>query len=351
MSWRRLMLKPVFCWVALFVSLFVSLLGAVPLGAAEWISQQRVSLPVITLRQLLAEGSGLQASDERGELHYTRVSAQVVSLDALSEQSQDWPVYVPDRWTAKAQIEVLDEQAFYGLLSAGAGRPVIYLHGYNESFHRSVRRALLLRQRLGLAGRLVLLSWPSDGNIINYTRDEADLYWSVPYIRRVLERLSAEYGAGGFELIAHSLGGRGLALALAQLHDQRPELGPVAAQVIFVAADMDATVFADRQAKIVANAQRVSLYTSKLDEPLALSATLHGYPRLGQSGMHTAVLDGIEVIDVTGVPRRRPSGHNYHLGSPVVQADLRAVLAGKSPQLRRLLRQKGAQHWMLAPVR
>lgn len=322
-----------------------AVLGA---GPADWFKSSQPVLPVITLRELEPAGSSFKPSDNRGGLHYVKVSAKVVKLNAFGEKLQELPVYLPDRWTNTEKVEPLSEPQLYQLLSADAGGPVVYVHGYNEGFDKSVKRALWLRQQLQLEGRLILLSWPSDGNFINYTRDEADIYWSVPYIRQAIEKLAAEYGKGGFDLIAHSLGGRGLSLALAQLYDMQPELRPVAAQTILVAPDMDAQLFADQQYKITGNTQRLSLFGSRLDEPLAISETLHGYPRLGQSGEHTEVFKGFDVIDVSEVPRRRATGHNYHLGSPVIQQDMRAILSDQSVS-ERSLEKRGDNHWQLQP--
>jgi len=319
-------------------------------SSSEWLQESSSLLPVIGLRQLEhSQANQVMPNDTRGSLSYLAVSATVTKLETLSATLQDLPVYLPDRYTETGQVKALEQEKFFPLLNPEKGRPVLYIHGYNESFDRSVRRALLLRQQLNLQDRLILLSWPSDGNLINYTRDEADMYWAVPYISQVLQNLAAHYGKGGFDLIAHSLGGRGMSLALALLHDIRPELRPIAAQTILVAPDMDAQIFADLQQKIVANTQGLTLYTSKLDEPLLLSESLHGYPRLGQTGEHSKVFEGFDVIDVTGVPRRRPSGHNYHLGSPAIQQDMRAILDEQPTEKRPLNARVFLRHWRLQP--
>lgn len=334
----------------LALALWAAMSASSASAGADWFRASQPQLPVISLRALEPAGGKLEPNDERGELRYVKVSAHVVQLNGFGEQLDELPVYLPDRWTDTEQVEVVGEEGLYRLLFADAGRPVLYIHGYNESFDKSVKRALWLRQQLQLEGRLVLFSWPSDGNVLNYTRDEADLYWSVPYLRRAIEGLAARYGEGGFDIIAHSLGGRGVALALAQLHDTRPAGGaPVVGQTILVAPDMDVQVFADLQHKVVASTERLSLYSSELDEPLAISETLHGYPRLGQSGAHSQRLQGLDVIDVSEVPRRRPTGHNYHLGSPVIQADMRAILAGRPAAQRAMRPRVGERHWQLLP--
>ena len=60
------------------------------------------------------------------------------------------------------------------------GNVVIYIHGYKIDFEKSCRRSAVFQRALGLQDRLLLFSWPADGNMLKYTWDEADLIWSVP---------------------------------------------------------------------------------------------------------------------------------------------------------------------------
>ena len=48
--------------------------------------------------------------------------------------------------------------------------------------------------------RFLLFSWPSDDAVLNYTLDEADIYWSVAYIEQMLQRMIRSFGAGSIEL-------------------------------------------------------------------------------------------------------------------------------------------------------
>ncbi len=328
-------------WLAILLLAYWPVVG----NAESWVNSTQPILPVITTRQLVQKDDEVTTSDQRGPLRFLEVKVQVRKIDALSAQIAELPVYVPDRWTSTEEIQELSEPALHNLLDQKAGRPVVYMHGYNEGFDKSVKRALWLRKQLQLENRLMLFSWPSDGSLLNYSRDEADLMWSVPTIAAVIESLAERYGKGGFDLIAHSLGGRGLSLALAQLYDQKPEMQPIAAQTVLVAPDMDVQIFQQIQQKVVANSQRLSLYVSESDEPLIVSETLHGYPRLGQSGVHTQALQGLDVIDVTSLRRRRPSGHNYHLGNPIIQGDIRAILQDKKAVERQLSAGSAPQHW------
>ncbi|PWJ10495.1 Alpha/beta hydrolase of unknown function [Jannaschia seohaensis] len=46
-------------------------------------------------------------------------------------------------------------------------------------------------------------------------------------------------------------------------------------------------------------AQSMTLYVMSGDRPLALSAQLHGYPRLGEARSDVSTFEGVEVIDLS----------------------------------------------------
>ena len=51
----------------------------------------------------------------------------------------------------------------------------------------------------------MLFSWPSKGELVSYTRDEADIEWSQQYLEPVIDRLSRIYGPERLNIVAHSL--------------------------------------------------------------------------------------------------------------------------------------------------
>ena len=257
------------------------------------------------------------------------VPEEIVKLDTISLSPVD------DFWSEKANT--LD------------GRyPVLYAHGFFVSFERGCRRASLLQELLGINGRLVLFSWPSDGAMLNYTRDESDLFWSVDPLQHTLRDMIDRFGAGKIDLVAHSLGTRGIMLALVRLAQVEREDGPLVNQVILVAPDIDAGIFRQYLPIVRSLAKNITVYVSSKDSALVASRKLHGYPRLGEAGPHLEGLTGIDIIDMSDIPVRYPSGHVYHLYHDVAVADLRALLNENKPASQRSnLKQTAENTWSL----
>ena len=206
---------------------------------------------------------------------------------------------------------------------------------------------MILKESLGLEGRFVHFSWPSDGAILNYTRDEADLYWSVAPLRKILAAMISRFGAGNTNLVAHSLGTRGVMLALVLLAQAQQE-NPLFNQVVLIAPDIDVGIFRQYLPLIRPLARNMTVYVSNNDSPLALSRQVHGYPRLGEAGEHLYGLEGVEIIDLSGIPPRKPSGHVYHLYQSLVTQDLDQLINENKPAAqRRNLEPVSANRWRL----
>lgn len=208
----------------------------------------------------------------------------------------------------------------------------------------------MFQESLGLTGRFLLFSWPSDGGILNYTHDESDLYWSVAPLTETLTDMARRFGAGNFDIAAHSLGTRGVFLALIQIADRKQSDKPLVNQLVLLAADIDAGIFKQHLPRIRPLARHITIYVSGNDTPLALSRQVHGYPRLGESGPHLEGITGVDIIDVSEIPVRYPSGHLYHLYHNIVANDLTQLLDGGKPASKRSnLKPIRNNIWLLQP--
>ena len=161
----------------------------------------------------------------------------------------------------------------------GEAAPVLYIHGFYLDFDRGCIRATELQESAGLEGRFLWFSWPSDGSLFNYTHDEADLSWSVPDLTEIILTLVDRFGAGRVSLAGHSLGARGLVLAIQDIAARHPdvELG----DVVLLAPDMDFDIFARLLPRIRPVVRSITIYVADTDQPLALSETVHGLPAAG----------------------------------------------------------------------
>ncbi len=323
-------------------------------SAAAAVDAQNGSLrtvPFITLRN---KTGATQAAEyfghERNGVTSGYCDVSHTPLEALQPIAKSAPFYVPDERLALASIREQPLAGFWSALEASSEgrRPVLYTHGYYISFERGCKRASLFQHSMDLAGRFVLFSWPSDGAILNYTHDESDLYWSVAHLAETLADMVGRFGAGGFDVVAHSLGTRGVMLALVRLSGARRGAGPLIHQLVLLAPDIDAGIFEQNLPLIRPLAGNITIYASSHDKALALSRQIHGYARLGEAGAHLEGLTGVEIIDLSDIGVRYPSGHLYHLHHATVVSDLKLLLNDtKSASQRPNLEQVGRNHWRL----
>ena len=288
--------------------------------------------------------------NERNGVHAGYCDLSRTPIEALELIAEKAPFYIPDDIVELDTVRELSMEEFWRNLEGtmDGRRPVLYTHGYYISFDRGCKRASLFQESLGLAGRFLLFSWPSNGAILDYTRDESDLYWSVAPLRKTLTDMAARFGAGSFDIAAHSLGTRGVFLALVQMSDAHRSDEPLVNQLVLLAPDIDAGIFKQYLPQIRPLVRNLTIYVSGNDKPLALSRQIHDYPRLGESGSHLQGLTGVEIIDLSDLPVRYPSGHLYHLYHEIVASDLSQLLNdGKSASQRSNLKQTGESYWRL----
>jgi esterase/lipase superfamily enzyme len=309
------------------------------------------TVPFITLRNKTGSSDAAEYfGDERNAVHAGYCDLSRTPLEALESIAEKVPFYIPDDIVKIDKVRELSmEDLWHDLEGTKDGRrPVLYTHGYYISFERGCKRASLFQESLGLTGRFLLFSWPSDGAILNYTRDESDLYWSVAPLTETLTDMIGRFGAGNFDIAAHSLGTRAVFLALVQMANGEHGKKPLVNQLVLLAPDIDAGIFEQHLPRIRPLVRNITIYVSGNDTPLALSRQVHGYPRLGESGSHLENLTGVDVIDVSEIPVRYPSGHLYHLYHDIVISDLIQLLDGDKPASQRSnLKRTSENFWRL----
>ena len=230
---------------------------------------------------------------------------------------------------------------------------VVYLHGYNVGFGKSCRQAAMFQRSLGLNDRLLLFSWPADGNFLKYTWDEADLVWSVSYLSKVVKSIARRIGRAKIDVVAHSLGARGAVHALSQLVHSEKKM-PLVNELLLLAPDIDRDTFKHELPALHRIAKRITVYVSENDKALKLSNDVHGHPRLGEAGEFLSIYKRMETIDISLLGMRRFSGHLYHLFSPEVNKDLSRLLRLGWPASRRpglqFAEQNGRPYWRMLPT-
>ena len=310
-----------------------------------------LTIPFLTLRnRTTAADPGDMYGDERNGLSAGTCRVRELDLGSFAPLADQAPGFLREELLRLDQVEQMESAAVLDLLemTADGHGPVIYVHGYNIGFEKGCQRAALLNDNAQIGGRLLWFSWPSDGSLAYYTHEEADLYWSVPDLADTIIELHRRFGNDNVNVVGHSLGGRGVILALYDVANRHPDIR--LGEVVLLAPDMDFAIFERILPRISNLADSITLYVSDSDRPLALSNRLHGYPRLGEAGNSVAKLAGVEVIDVSDLPSSDPTGHLYHIYSEGVGADLNQLLnEGQAANIRQNIDGVGANLWRLRP--
>lgn len=274
----------------------------------------------------------------------------------LKRLSNALPFHIPDERITLQDTSEIPETRFWRQIKRFSkddqGNIIFFVHGYNIGFEKGGRRAAIFQRALNRHNRLILFSWPADGDFLKYTYDEADLEWSVPLLADVLLNMLRHIGHDKVSVVAHSLGARGVIMALVRIACSQPEF-PMVKELVLIAPDIDRDVFKDAWPDLQRFASKTTLYVSENDRAMKLSREVHGYPRLGEGGEHLTILPGIETIDVSLTAIRRPSGHLYHLYNAEVVSDLTTLLNTGLPAYKRQnlipSAPKGVTYWQLAP--
>jgi predicted alpha/beta hydrolase family esterase len=205
------------------------------------------------------------------------------------------PVDVKPAKGKKALIVPLgleSEAQWWGGLTEAAnlrkGRVLIYVHGYRETFTSTSDDAAQIARLTGFDGPVIQYSWPSQGKLLSYAVDETNMYWDQRNFRRFLSKLAGQTWVKDIIIVSHSLGAR-LVIPAVEYVDRTSANADSSniSNIILAAPDIDREDF-ERDiaedvlsARRVNNDRRITVYVSASDKALALSRTIHGYPRLG----------------------------------------------------------------------
>jgi esterase/lipase superfamily enzyme len=227
-------------------------------------------------------------------------------------------------------------------------RALIFLHGFRVSFEEAALRAAQLACDLGVEGITAFYSWASAGKLSAYARDEETVRLTVDHFLEFLDTLLAIHSLEGVDIIAHSMGNRLLAAAVARLADARGH-SPIG-HIILAAPDISRSEFnkVAMHYGTVAT-KRATLYSCAKDKALAVSSNLHDYLRIGyEPPVYCAA--GIDTISASHL-RLDLLGHGYIASVQPVIADLKSLLRSDLAPAQRNLdpvpETGAAEYWLL----
>lgn len=298
---------------------------------------------------------------ERSEITYGTCQVSIPSghkigqLESPSLWKFEWNEN-SDKHVVLREIDIKEKNNFYAQMSeriieSEKKMAFLFVHGYNVTFEVAARRTAQISYDLGFDGAPVFYSWPSQGKVLNYPKDEQNIQWSKNNLELFLEDFFTKSKAEKIFLIAHSMGNRSLTRALGDLLKEKPDLAEKLEEIILTAPDIDAEVFKrDIAPPLIASSRPITLYASSTDLPLIGSGSklIHGFPRVGDSRKGIVIIDGIESIDATGVDTSF-LGHSYFGSTRSVLSDIHYIVkdgirAGKRFGLEEVLDLKG-RYW------
>lgn len=250
----------------------------------------------------------------------------------------------PMRHIVLADLHVLAREQFAAGCCNDNDR-LLFIHGYNVSFHDGALRAAQLAFDLEFRGQPMYFSWPSRASLLGYLSDNNGVLASRPALVAFLEL--ATRGAGRLHIVAHSMGNRYLLEALDIFMRDYPErsLG----QVILGAPDVDRNELAVRMELLRDRALGVTLYASANDIALNVSRHIHGAPRAGDIRGEPVRLAGLTTLDASAIAADS-LGHSYFGDAPQVLADiLGLVRLGLPPAQRCGTAPLGEPVWAIRP--
>lgn len=241
----------------------------------------------------------------------------------------------PDKHVVLLSVLPKSEQDFYEELSSkvqsSANKDAfVFIHGFDNTFEQAAWRTAQLSYDLGFEGAPIMYSWPSKGKLTGYAADEATIDWATPHLDKFLETLAMQSHATTVHLIAHSMGNRALARALAAIAARHAGVVPPMFKNVFLAApDIDVGVFRQLAATFPSAAGHVTLYASSRDEAIVASEKIHQYDRAGDS-THICVVPHVDTIDATAVDTGL-IGHAYYGDRRSILSDMFAVMRTDLP--------------------
>ena len=208
-------------------------------------------------------------------------------------------------------------------------RPTLFVHGFNNTFEDSVRRAAQIGYDLGIGQGIGLFSWPSKGRRLRYAADEraaeASKYFLADFIEEFVENSTQK----SINIIAHSMGCRCLLGSLEVLAKDRKHVLERVNQVILAAADVDTSIMPHLGPHAVRHCERTTSYVSDRDKALKLSGWLHSFPRVGVTPP-TYILEGMDTVLVNDLDLGGFS-HAYVSRSRTILSDIFNLLKHNSP--------------------
>jgi len=298
--------------------------------------------------------------DASGRLEFGRIEVTVrrLSRPGVGEQPQWYKVERSTDPNTQMTVRLVTPSSQRAIMdslrvvsqSSARKEALVFIHGFNVSFHDAALRTAQLTYDLGFEGAPILYSWPSRASVFRYSADREAAEFTAEHLANFLDSVVSAVGAKHIHIIAHSMGNRALTLALERLALQGRDT--LLSSVVMAAADVDAERFETQTSRQIRPLmQRMIIYMSSLDRALLASRLMSSNRRLGEATSPILVLPAAETIDASAFRLGDLLGHGYFAEAAALVDDLSDAinrrLAAPRPRLMTVIAPTGVTYWRI----
>ncbi len=281
---------------------------------------------------------------ERGKLKYGVAEVSIPKIHKFGEMERPsswilWDKEMIGEHVLIAKLEDINEKKFFLFLKSKLHNLkekdiLIFIHGYNVSFAKAIRRTAQISYDLKFKGVPMAYSWPSQDKFTKYARDESSIQYTVPHLVAFLNKVVENRGDANIHIIGHSMGTRALTSALKEI-SQTYKGNHIFKNIILAAPDIDRDVFRTSLLPYIEKTtDKITLYANSNDKALKSSNYFHSGERLGEGGDDVFVYEGLDTIDATGIDTSL-LGHSYFAEKEILITDLKEVINKSLPPTKR----------------
>jgi esterase/lipase superfamily enzyme len=247
----------------------------------------------------------------------------------------------PKKHICLLSLQVLGQEEYFSrmreLIFADEEGILIFVHGFNTTFHDAALRTAQFAYDLKFKGRPFFYSWPSLGSPSpsGYLKDLDSVVNARPTFERFIRAIKEKLNPPKVYIIGHSMGNVLIAEFIKSLREEEN----IFTHIVLAAPDIDKNVFtnlvlpnfklATKKSTLYTCGKDFALYTSKFAR--------HKEPRLGHSGEGVYVADSLDTVDASDLSMGLGTHHTYFAQESPILDDIVMVLNDLPPSKRRLV--------------
>tara|TARA_Y100000814_G_scaffold104258_1_gene73160 strand:+ start:6337 stop:7575 length:1239 start_codon:yes stop_codon:yes gene_type:complete len=199
---------------------------------------------------------------------------------------------------------------------------LIYVHGFNESYERSVIRASQISYDLAFPGSTFIFSWPARHSVATYLGDLQRARDSERYFELFMSQILSTTSTNRIYIIAHHMGGRLVSAALKHMFSIQPSYKDRIREIILVAPDIEASQFTEQFTTFIGTENApITLYTSANDPSLAVSKQFSTNRLAGDAVGQLVISANVETINA-GTTDLSLNGHSNYTDTSSILGDI-----------------------------